>query len=76
MVSAQQRRGNAKKARMLRNISKLPGGTRDIKLSYLLGSTLAASVPVAIAVNVGNCSSFLHRIKGKEMNLVDSCSCL
>lgn len=57
-------------------LNKLLGGTRGINLSYLLGSTLTASVPVVIAVNVGNCSSFVHWIKGKEMNLFDSCSCL
>jgi hypothetical protein len=44
--------------------------------AYLLGSTFAASVPVTIFVNIGNSCAFVHRIKGQEMHLSDSCSCL
>jgi hypothetical protein len=44
--------------------------------AYLLGSTFAASVPVTIFVNIGNSRAFVHRIKGQEMHLSDSCSCL
>lgn len=45
-------------------------------IHYLLRSTLAASMPVALAVNVGNSCAFVHRIEGQEMHLSDSCSCL
>lgn len=45
-------------------------------MPYLFGSTFAASVPVAIAVNEGNSSALIHGIEGQEMHLSDSGSCL
>lgn len=46
------------------------------KNSYLFWSTLAASVPIAISVEVGVCCALIHWIEGQEMNLCDSCSSL
>lgn len=45
-------------------------------LFYLLRSTLAASVPVSVVVNVGDCGALIDRIERQEMDLSDSCSCL
>lgn len=45
-------------------------------LFYLLRSTLAASVPVSIVVNVGDCSALIHGIERQEMDFRDSRSCL
>ena len=45
-------------------------------MPYLFRGTFAASVPVAIDVNVGNSSALVHRIEGQEVHLSNSCSCL
>jgi len=40
--------------------------------AYLLGSSLAASIPITISIKVGDCSALFDRVEGQEMHLYDS----
>lgn len=45
-------------------------------VTYLLRSTLADSMPVAVAVNVGDSSPLVNWVEGEEVNLFNPGSCL
>lgn len=45
-------------------------------VSYLFRSTFATTMPLVIAINVGDSSAFIHRVEGKEVYLSDSSPCL
>jgi len=51
-------------------------GNGESWIPYLLRGTLAASVPVALTINVGDSCALVHGVEGQEMHLSDSCSCL